>query len=262
MITSNSNVQIKNLIKLQKGSKSRKEQNAFVVEGTKMFQEAKMLGIVEKVYVSETFYKEQESYLEDIEYEVLADNLLKEVSDTMTPQGVLAIVKKSLYHLKDLFSIKKGAFLFLEDVRDPGNLGTMIRTAEGAGIKGIILSKESVDVYNPKVVRSTMGSLFRMPIVYVEDFQNVLIQAKKSGIRLFATDLQGTNNYDQEEYTEKCGIIIGNEANGISADTKKNADRFVKIPMEGKVESLNASVAAAIIMYEVFRQDRKSNQPS
>lgn len=259
MITSNSNVQIKKLIKLQKSSKLRKEQNAFVIEGKKMFQEAKMLGIVEKVYVSETFYKEKEKYLEDIEYEILTDNLLKEISDTMTPQGVLAIVRKSEYHLKDLFSMKKGAFLFLEDVRDPGNVGTMIRTAEGAGIKGIILSKESVDVYNPKVVRSTMGSLFRMPLVYVEDFQNVLIQAKDSGVRLFATDLQGKNNYDQEEYIGKCGIIIGNEANGISFGTKKNADIFVKIPMMGKVESLNASVAAALMMYEVYRQDRKSN---
>lgn len=259
MITSNSNTQIKTLNKLQKSAKARNEKHVFVIEGIKMFQEAKKHTIIEKAYASETFWKEKGEYLEGVEYEILTDNLLKEVSDTMTPQGILAIVRKPIYQLEQLLSLQRGAFLFLEDVRDPGNVGTMIRTAEGAGIKGIILSKECVDVYNPKVVRSTMGSLFRMPLVYVDDFQDIIIKAKDFGFRLFATDIQGKKDYDQEDYKGKCGIIIGNEANGISKETRANADVFVKIPMVGEVESLNASVAAALMMYEVYRQDTRPN---
>lgn len=256
MIASKSNEQIKHIMKLQKSAKARKEQGLFVIEGMKLFEEARELKIIKKTYISESFYYKEVEHLE-LEggtYEILSDSLMKEVSDTMTPQGILALAEKPVYHLEQFFSHKKGSLLFLEDVRDPGNVGTIIRTAEGAGIKGIILSKESVDVYNAKVIRSTMGSLFRMPLVYVEDFHKVLLQAKEKGFLLYAADLQGKNDYNKEKYAAKNGIIIGNEASGISEQTRIDADCLIKIPMHGKLESLNASIAAALMMYEVLRQ--------
>lgn len=257
MITSSNNIQIKNLIKLQKSSKERKKQKKFVVEGKKMCEEASSLELVEKLYISETIWNETKNgTFQDIPYEVVSDPILKEVSDTMTPQGSMAIVHMPMHQKKAIFSVEKGSFLFLENVRDPGNLGTMIRTAEGAGITGVIISKESVDIYNPKVIRSTMGSIYRVPFVYVEDFEAILKEAKENGITLYATDLQGKKDYDQENYRTKCGIIIGNEANGITQETREITDFLIKIPMCGSVESLNAGVAAAIMMYEIYRQKR------
>lgn len=253
-------MQIKNIVKLQKSAKTRREQKLFVVEGKKMFEEAKVLGIVEKAYVSETYFKEieevEKEYFSEIDFEIVTDSVLKEVADTMTPQGIMATVRMPCANLQALLSEEQAHLLLLENLRDPGNLGTIVRTAEGAGVTGIILSKECVDIFNPKVVRATMGSLFRMPFVYAEDFSDILSQIKAHNISIYATDLQGKNNYDQEDYPAKTAIIIGNEANGISDSTRKQADILVKIPMCGKLESLNASVAAALMIYEVFRQRR------
>ena len=169
MITSSSNIQIKNLIKLQKNARTRREQNAFVTEGKKMFEEAKALGIVKRAYVSESYLgtlsMSAEEYLKGIEYEIVEDKVLKEAADTMTPQGIMAIVTKPSYELSDFLKGEQINLLLLEDLRDPGNLGTIMRTAEGAGISGVIMSKETVDLFNPKVVRSTMGSIFRVPFL-------------------------------------------------------------------------------------------------
>ena len=158
------------------------------------------------------------------------------------------------YQLESFFCGEQIKILFLENLQDPGNLGTIMRTAEGAGMTGLILSKGSVDFYNPKTVRSTMGSLFRVPFVYAEDLKKALHAAKKQGITLYAAHLEGTNDYDKERWNSKSGILIGNEANGLSEDISELADVKVKIPMCGKLESLNASIAAGILMYELFRQ--------
>ncbi|MFU0826130.1 MAG: SpoU-sub-bind domain-containing protein [Lachnoclostridium sp.] len=261
MISSLSNSQIKNIIQLQKKPKARAEQKAFVTEGIKMFEEAKAGGNLIKAYISETFYeeksKEDSDYFRGFAYEVVSDKVLKEASETLTPQGILAIVRKPEYCLKDILSNPKANLLLLEDIRDPGNLGTIVRTAEGAGITGIILTKTSVDMYNPKVVRSTMGSIYRMPFVYVEDFKGTLCQIKKKNIAIYAAHLKGEKAYDEIDYKDKCGILIGNEANGLSDEIAALADVYIKIPMSGSVESLNAAIAAAILMYEVYRQRRK-----
>lgn len=261
MITSSSNSQIKNLIALQKKAKSRNSQREFVIEGTKMFEETNS-DILVKAYVTQSFYDDKSSinpsYFNTFDYEIVADKVLSEAADTTTPQGVLAIVKQPEYQYQDLINREDANLLLLENVRDPGNMGTIIRTAEGAGVTGIIISKESVDVFNPKVVRSTMGALYRMPFVYVEDFVGCLEEMKSKGICIYASHLAATNYYDEEVYQRKTGIIIGNEANGISEDASSKANRLIKIPMEGKVESLNAAVAASILMYEVYRQKRNS----
>jgi TrmH family RNA methyltransferase len=148
----------------------------------------------------------------------------------------------------------KACLLLLEDIRDPGNLGTMIRTAEGAGVTGIILNGSSVDIYNPKVIRSTMGSIYRVPFYYAEDFFEVLTEVKKQGIIIYAAHLLGKPYDTEDSFRMKCAFLIGNEANGLSKEVSAMADALIKIPMAGKVESLNAAVAAAILMYEAARQ--------
>ncbi|ROR31512.1 TrmH family RNA methyltransferase [Mobilisporobacter senegalensis] len=260
MISSSSNGQIKNLMQLQKKAKARNEQDVFVIEGIKMYEEVPKDKVV-KVYISESLYndillKYSEEYFNNVSYEVVKDTVFKEVSDTITPQGIMAIIKKQHYDLKDILNQEAANLVILEDLRDPGNLGTIIRTSEGAGVTGIILSKSCVDLYNPKVIRSTMGSIYRMPYIYVEDLKDTLEKAKKCGVALYAAHLAGRKDYDKEDYTKKCGILIGNEANGLSEEIAELADRYIKIPMEGRVESLNAAIAAAILMYEIYRQRR------
>ncbi|BCN29695.1 TrmH family RNA methyltransferase [Anaeromicropila herbilytica] len=259
MISSLSNNKIKNLIKLQKKSKVREEQNAFVIEGIKMFYETPKDSIIE-VYLSESFYHENEKSLGDIikEYqvEIVQDSIFKEVSDTTTPQGILAVVKKPFYEFSTLSQQNDATVIILEELRDPGNLGTIIRTAEGAGVTGVILSKSSVDIYNPKVIRSTMGSIYRMPFVYVEDIKSAILEMKRNNIQIYAAHLKGEKFYDEEVYQGKIGILIGNEANGLTDETAELSDCYVKIPMAGKVESLNAAIAASILMYEVYSQKR------
>jgi TrmH family RNA methyltransferase len=146
--------------------------------------------------------------------------------------------------------------LLLEDIRDPGNLGTMIRTAEGAGITGIIFGDATVDIYNPKVIRATMGSIYRVPFYQAEDFYKTLEQIKARGITIYAAHLSGMPYDIEDNFQGKCAFLIGNEANGLSERASGQADKLIKIPMAGKVESLNAAVAAAILMYEAARQRR------
>jgi TrmH family RNA methyltransferase len=261
VISSISNGQIKNLILLQKKAKAREEQGIFVVEGIKMFEEAKAAGILQKAYASESFYqdrlKNNPDYFVGLDYEVITDSIFKETSETKTPQGIMGTVKKAVYSLEDMLTVPEACLLLLEDIRDPGNLGTMLRTAEGAGVTGIILNSSSVDIYNPKVIRSTMGSIYRVPYYYAEDFNKVLSELKKHEIIIYAAHLKGRDYDTKGGFLKKCAFLIGNEANGLTKETSAMADALVKIPMAGKVESLNAAVAAAILMYEVARQRRK-----
>lgn len=260
MITSTSNQQIKNLIQLQNKSKVREEQGAFIIEGIKMFEESKAGGHLIKAYVSESFYLDKiqtdKDYFNSFSHEIVSDTIFKDASETMTPQGIMAIVKKPVYKLEDIIKRDKVTLMLLEDLRDPGNLGTIIRTSEGAGFDGVILSKSSVDVFNPKVIRSTMGAIYRMPLVYVDDFTGMLEHLKLKGINIYAAHLNGASYYDKINYGDKTAILVGNEANGLSNEAAMASSQRVKIPMEGKVESLNAAIAASILMYEVYRQRR------
>lgn len=260
MITSSSNQQIKNLMQLQKKAKARKEKHCFVVEGIKMYEEIPEERFV-KAYISESLYMDittkNKGYFDGKDIEVVKDNIFKEASDTMCPQGIMAIVGQDQYKLDELIGHKGANLIILEDLRDPGNLGTILRTSEGAGITGVLLSTSCVDIYNPKVIRSTMGSIYRVPFVYVDDLGESIRRMKEHNIVLYAAHLNGKKDYDKEKYMSKCGILIGNEANGLSDEISQMADFLIKIPMCGKVESLNAAVASSILMYEVFRQKRE-----
>ena len=258
MISSTSNVQIKQITALLKKSKERKEQKAFVIEGRKMFEEiCQDSSRVIKAYFSDSYVKEQyaNKAMPQVPYEIVADSVFDAMAETVTPQGVLAIVKMPEYSLEDMIA-DAGTLVLLENLRDPGNLGTIIRTAEAAGVSGVILTKESVDIYNPKVIRSTMGAVYRVQFLYVEDFQELLSELRGREVRLLAAHLKGEKTFDKADYSGKVGILIGNEANGLSEEASELANEKVLIPMAGSVESLNAAVAAALLMYEAFRKQK------
>lgn len=257
MITSTSNPRIKNLILLGKKAKARKEQGVFLAEGRKMTEEAPKEWIRE-LYVSETYLaeREHENSLPGMKYEVVSDHVMKAAADTQTPQGILAVVSIPKWNFKDLGRKDSGTYLFLEDIQDPGNLGTIIRSGEAAGIAAVIASRKTVDLYNPKTIRSTMGSIYRVPFFVTEDLKQTICFMKKGGMKLYAAHLKGSRLYDEPDYGSTCGFLIGNEGKGLTEETAELADEYIRIPMRGSVESLNAAVAASVFMYEADRQKR------
>jgi len=134
----------------------------------------------------------------------------------------------------------------------------MVRTGEGAGITGVIMNKTTVDLFNPKTIRSTMGSIYRVPFIVTADLAETMNDLKQQGVSLYAAHLKGQYAYDEEDYTKASGFLIGNEGNGLSDEIADLADTYIKIPMEGQVESLNAAISASLLMYEANRQRRKS----
>jgi TrmH family RNA methyltransferase len=258
MITSTDNRQVKQLVLLQNKARERKRQGVFVAEGKKMFAEAPRAW-VESVYVSESFLSEEDAkaLLSGTTYEVLSDSVFRHVSDTQTPQGILCVLRKPVYALSDLLAGDATHLLLLEGIQDPGNLGTMIRTGEGAGITGVILDENTADLFNPKTIRSTMGSIYRVPYYISADLHADIAALKREGVRLYAAHLAGKVAYDEPDYTSPCAFLIGNEGNGLTDETASLADTYIRIPMAGAVESLNAAVSASLLMYETARQRRK-----
>lgn len=259
MISSTKNEQVKAVCELKKKAKARNEAGVFVVEGIRMAAELPAER-VERIYVSESFLGNPANgplLSRFSRYETVTDSVFSSMSDTQTPQGILAVVRQYRYSLEDLLEGAAAAHLMiLEGIQDPGNLGTILRAGEGAGITGVIMSRDTVDIYNPKVIRSTMGSIFRVPYLYTDDIFETARELKGLGIRLFAAHLEGRNNYEEEDYTGNTGFLIGNEGNGLTGELSGLADTWVRIPMAGRVESLNAAVAASILMFETARQRR------
>lgn len=260
MITSSGNKKIKDLAALIKKSNARKKHNAYIIEGIRMFKELKKDEILD-VFASESFEAENGEILSEIypEYETVSDRIFESVSDTKTPQGVMAVVKRKEYTLEKILEKRDTphCLLILDSLQDPGNLGTLVRAGEGAGITGIIMNETTVDIYNPKVIRSTMGSVFRVPFIYVKDIKEVIQKLYSKNINIYASSLEGAIEYDAPDYTKDIAFIIGNEAAGISKEVLDIVKDKVKIPMLGEVESLNAAVAGSILMYEAARQKRK-----
>ena len=260
MISSISNQQVKEITKLQKQPKYRKASSLFIAEGFKMLKEAAENGCLVKTYISEFVLEKKQQSLEwlckEFPYETVSDQVFRQLSDTVTTQGILGIVKQPSYSITDILEDKKHIWLLLDDIRDPGNLGTIMRTAEGAGMSAVIMGKGTADLFNPKTVRSTMGAIFRMPFVYVDDITEVIKQIKDNGYSVYGTAMKGSIAYDMADYTKGAGIVIGNEANGIQDSVLECITGSINIPMDGKLESLNAAVAAAVVMYEAARQIR------
>jgi len=251
-------MQIKNIVQLNTSCKVRREQGVFVTEGIKMFLEAPSDSI-RKIYVTESFYVKKQ-YMDRVEqypYEIVDDAVFKKASDTIMPQGIICIIKQNKYKLEALLENPNSQLILIEGLQDPGNLGTIIRTGEGAGVQGIIMSENTVDIYNPKVIRATMGSIYRMPFFYTKDLEMVVALLHEKGINTYAAHLEGEHNYDEEDYQKGCAFLIGNEGNGLTTSLSEKATKKIKIPMQGKVESLNAAVSATILMYEANRQRRE-----
>lgn len=256
MITSVANKQVKNIIQLIKKTKERQAQHVFVAEGIRLFEEIPK-ELIQDVYAAESFFnkKEHTEKLRGIQYETVSDAVFERMSDTKTPQGILCTARQPQYQLEDLLVQKQPHLLILEGIQDPGNLGTMFRTGEGAGVTGIILSG-CADLFAPKTVRSTMGSICRVPFYHTDDLSGTLSVLKQKQVRIYAAHLQGTAYYDAYDYCGATAFLIGSEANGLPDQTAAAADIYVKIPMGGQLESLNAAMAAGILMYEVNRQRR------
>lgn len=257
MITSVSNAKIKNVMQLNQKAKARREQGLFVAEGRKMFLEAPEAW-VSQVFVSETFSQDGElmAQVEKYAYEIVKDSVFRQMCDTKTPQGILTVLKLPSWSEEDVLAGKNPLVMVLEDLQDPGNAGTIIRTGEGAGIGGVFLTKTCVDITNPKVIRATMGSIYRIPFFYVEDVVSLKQKLQNCGIRFFAAHLQGKNAYDRESYQGGTAFLIGNEGKGLTDQAADAADCLIRIPMCGHVESLNAAMAGGILMYEAARQRR------
>lgn len=265
MITSTVNPRIKQLVQWQSRARERKKDGVFVAEGIKMLEEAPVEWIRD-VYLTDELAgrlqnaktpKEQVLWkkIESVRFETVTGEVMKRAADTQTPQGVLTVLNQPSYHLEEIFSRdKNGLYLVLEDLQDPGNLGTIVRTSEGAGVSGIVMSRKTVDIFNPKAVRATMGSIYRVPFIYVETLSEALIKMRRAGVSTYAAHLRGETYYNRFSFQNATAFLIGNEGAGLKKETVEAADFCLKIPMEGRVESLNAAVSAALLLYEAHRQ--------
>ena len=258
VITSKDNETIKHIKKL-KEKKYREEYKEFIVEGIKMVQEA----IDEKAQIKSIIIcddcKVQANIPNELMYEIakynciyVSEKIFVGMSDVINPQGIMAIIEKPENRETEI-DFTQDTFLLLDNIQDPGNMGTILRTADSLNMNQIIVSKGSSDIYNPKVVRSTMGAIYRIKVVEVENLAKTIKELKKHKINVYATDLRTDKSIYDIDY-KKSAIVIGNEANGVSEEVLNEATDRIKIPMAGKTESLNAAVATSVILYEAYRQ--------
>ncbi|MBP1968847.1 TrmH family RNA methyltransferase [Virgibacillus natechei] len=243
MITSVKNNKVKAWRKLHK-RKERTDSGTFLIEGLHLLEEAKDSDwTILEIIVQDTI--ELPDWSTEFSIEVVSDHVFQHISQTKTPQGIAAVVG---IHFPDKWT--GNHMLLIDSVQDPGNLGTIIRTADASGFSGIVLGNETVDLYNDKVIRSTQGSIFHIPI-YQANLQEEIVQLKKNGFNVWATALMNARSYNEVEVSEKVALIVGNEGAGVQSELLQLADTIVNIPIYGKAESLNVSVAAGILMYHV-----------
>lgn len=260
IISNGNNKKLREVEKLLSKASYRKTEQKFVIEGLKTFLELD-ISEIECVFLSESIYgrletAEYRDRLKRLKHYIVRDDIFKQISDTKTPQGICIIAKQKKYDLEDLLHTSSSLIL-LEHLQDPGNLGTIFRTALSAGIDAVIMDKETVDIYNPKIVRSALGAISKLPFVYVEDIKEVLPQLKARGFYTYAASLQAKIFYDEADFTKKSAIVIGNESNGLSKALTDVSDEGIKLPMHNGMESLNAAVATSILVYELERQRRR-----
>ena len=262
MIESQSNPRIKQVFKLLNKKRERCDSRTFVCEGKRIVSDIPRSRIKE-LYISESRADEVSALFlnGDIPAEIVSDAVMRKLSDTMNPQGLLAVVEMPKWEASDIMGENGAAplVLILENISDPGNLGTIFRVAEAAGVTGLILSKDTTDVYAPKVVRATMGSIFRMPFVIAEDLYAAIEGLKKQSLRVLAATLSGEDLYEAGDFGAPTAFVLGNEGHGVTEETIGRCDGCVTIPMVSeRLESLNVAMAAGILSYEAMRQRRKS----
>ena len=269
MITSVSNPAVRDVSLWQTKREARRKSGFFVVEGLRLVREAPPEDVV-RAYATEDFAASAEgkALCEKLRAELVSGSVMARMSDTKTPQGILAVVRQRKWSLEDLLGSfpepaaagpsdrAPGLLLVLEHVQDPGNVGTLFRTAEAAGAAGILMDEETADPWQPKVVRGTMGAIFRLPFAVVSDLPTALSELRTRGVALYAAHLEGSCEYDRVSYPPCAAFLLGNEGNGLSGRVTALADARVRIPMLGQTESLNVSTAGAVLLYEHLRQRR------
>ena len=308
IISSGSNPRIRKLVELQKKAKLRRETGLFVIEGSRLCADTPAQYIKE-VYMTENRIRnaseKEKRLMQEHPVTLVTEEAMAKAADTTTPQGILCVAKMPVYSRESLLGKTAGEaqeadkadgrgsacggaplLLVLEDIQDPGNLGTIFRTAEAAGATGILMSRGTVDLFHPKVVRTifrtaeaagatgilmsrgtvdlfhpkvvraTMSAIFRMPFYISNDLCAEISALRENGIRSYAAHLGGKRAYDELPLTQGCAFLIGNEGNGLSTELTERADEKIIIPMAGGAESLNAAMAAGILMFEASRQRR------
>lgn len=261
LITSKDNEIIKNIKKL-KEKKYRDEKKEYIIEGIKLIKEAieenakiKTIIICEECLKGETIEQNLLYHIAKFNCIYVNEKVFTSITDVKNPQGMLAIIEKE--NEEDNINFDQDVIFVLDGIQDPGNLGTILRTIDSAGLSQIIVSKDTVDAYNPKVVRSTMGAIFRVKVIESQDLIKTIKNIKRHKYDVIVTALDTNQNIYDMDYTKKI-IVIGNEANGVSKEIMEMADIKAKIPMLGKTESLNAAVATSVIAYEYVRRKIKS----
>ncbi len=258
VLKSKDNINIKNAVKLKSSAKFRKKEGLFIAEGVRICIDAMLCGAeITTFFVTENA---AEKYSEEYEklslYSdktfVVTRELFSLISDTETPQGFLCVIK-ALDKITQFDTIKNsGKFLALENLQDPSNLGTVLRTAEAFNISGVILSSDCCDIYSPKVVRGSMGAVFRLPFIVCNSISEFL--SNNSQLNSYAAIVTPVAQKVTEiDFVQPCVAVIGNEGNGLRQETIDSCKTRITIPMDGKAESLNASVAASIIMWEMIK---------
>ena len=241
-----------------KQKKYRTQNGLYLAEGLRTAEEAVAYKAVETLFYVATDDERTMRLLEDaaaqnIKLVCVSENVMKKIADTETPQGIIAVCKMRQPKLENLLASGK-MLLVLDRVGDPGNIGTMLRTADAAGIGGLVLLKGCADIYAPKTVRSSMGSLFHIPVLSGVSEQEFVSAAKKAGYDLLVTCLDGADNLYKADLSGRIAFVMGNEAGGVSETLLEKADKRVYIPMAGRAESLNVAMAAGIVMFEALRR--------
>ena len=266
IISSSQNDKVKYLNKLYR-SRNRRKEGVFILEGKRLIEAALAGGAdFNQVFLTPAFFKsaENDNLLADLklkaEFVYLEEKLLKETASTVNPQGILAVVSESVFSGDDFYS-QADKILLLDRIQDPGNMGTMIRTAVAAGFDGIIALKGSVDIYNQKVIRATMGGIFSIPIRQKLSQKEFLaeIETEAADYELLAADIEAEEYHFEHQYQDKLILMIGNEANGLDQNLLAKATAKIKIPLAGEIESLNAAVAASVISFEILSQSLKKD---
>ena len=262
-IVSQNNNTVK-LIKKLKSKKYRDSEGQYVIEGENLIREAvknnediSLIGIKSDGIIASNEEKTKK-YIRDIPEELkdrtvfFSEDVFKSLTDTVTPQSILGVVQKK----EKCFTDGKNRFIILDELQDPGNVGTIIRTADAAGFTGVIITPKTADVYSPKVIRAAAGSLFRIVIKEFDDRESLLSFLKKNNIKTYACDITESKGYTDVDLKSDFAIVIGNEGNGISDFFLKHS-QTINIPMKEETESLNAAIAAGIVIYESVRQNQK-----
>lgn len=253
IITSRENKVFKTA-KLLKTQKGRCEKGMFMIEGLRSVKDALSKGVKPQCLIINDGTSLE--FNTDCSVYTFAPRLFNEIADTVSPQGVIALCHMAKNTLDNISSLDKNCVVMCEALQDPGNIGTIIRTAHAADCGGVVLTKGCCDLYNPKIVRATMSAMFSIPVVQGEESKYVIEYFRGSGYKIVAGALTcGAVDFYEADLSGKTLIIVGNEGNGVAQSTLTLCDSVVKIPMRSDAESLNAAVAGSVMMYEHFRQN-------